>query len=513
MSGAPGHRRLRTNSARAVVVAVDLGASSGRVARVDFDGSALEVSVIQRFVHQPRTHQGVLRWDMGAIRRGVDAGLAAVAGIPDRVRSIGVDTWGVDYGLLRPDGRLAVDPASYRGDPGAAAFQRVVAERGAGELFAAGGVVPMSINTAFQLIAETESDPQRLAGCERLLLMPDLVHNLLCAAVTSERTIASTTGLFDQAAGGWNSELVAALGLPQRLLPQVVEPGTDIGALATGHGGALAGARIVTPASHDTASAVVATPLAGRDEVFLSSGTWSLVGRETAAPAVSSAALSAGVTNELGFGGSVLTMVNVTGLWLLQSCQRAWAARGTETTFDGLTEAAAREPAGRWWIDPDAPDFTNPTDMPEAIRAYCVRTAQGRPETVGEIARTVFDSLAVRYARAVEELQRVTASPEARAVVVVGGGARNRLLCQLTADATGLPVRTGSPEASALGNGAVQLLAAGEFADVDEIREAVRTAEPGELYLPAPGSDGMANLDAWEAVRQRAASSTPAIDV
>jgi rhamnulokinase len=328
-------------------------------------------------------------------------------------------------------------------------------------------------------------------------MMPDLFHHLLCGApagaVGSEYTIASTTGAMDMRTRSWAGDLLEGLGIPTHLLPDVVAPGTELGPLRAGGlldepTGALRGCRVILPPSHDTASAVVAAPLRHPASVYISSGTWSLVGLETDRPWVTEQARHANLTNEGGYAGTIRLLRNVMGLWLLQECRRQWAREGDELTYPEIAELAAAEPGLVSLVNPDHTDFLAPGDMPSRIRDYCTRTGQPVPTSVGAVARCAIDSLALSYRRVVDAVYAVTGvSPPT--VHVVGGGASHTLLCQLTADATGLPVYAGPTEATALGNAAVQLVTLGELGGLADIRAVVAAATEPTEYLPRSGQD------------------------
>ena len=489
------------------VVAVDLGAESGRVTTVGFDGRRLTLEVVHRFPTGPRASGGHLRWDAAAIADQVGTGLVAVAACGADVAAVGVDAWGVDYGLLDASGALIDDPISYRDERNRAPFDDAMAEVGAARLFDATGIAPMAINTLFGLMADQRHDPERLARAATLVMIADVFHAHLSGARVSEYCAVSTSGAYDMERGRWAVELLDELGVPTHLLPEVVPAGTDLGLLrAAALPSELAGARVVVPAAHDTASAVVGTPRLEPGALFLSSGTWSLAGIEVSEPIVAEAARQAGLTNEGGYGGSIRLQRNMIGLWLLQECRRQWAREGVEYSYAELAELAAGEPGWGYLVDPNAAEFLAPGDMPRRIRSWCARQGLPVPETVAAIARCAIDSLALSYRTVVDDLGRVTGR-RPTSVNVVGGGAGHALLSQLTADATGLPVRCGPIEATALGNGAVQLATLGELAGPTEIRQAVADSFPVREYEPRDGSgndEAAARLAEVAAVRRPA---------
>ena len=477
----------RTGKAPVSVVAVDLGAESGRVTTVGFDGGRLTLEVIHRFPTGPRLSGGRLRWDAAAMQAQIEAGLTRVATGGTAVSAVGVDAWGVDYGLLDAVGGLIDDPISYRDERNLAAFDAALARVGAARMFGATGIAPMAINTLFGLVADQRDDPDRLARAATLVMIADVFHSQLSGARVSEYSAVSTSGAYDMGRGRWAVELLDELGVPTHLLPEVVPAGTDLGPLRSASPGSpLATARVVVPAAHDTACAVVGTPRLEPGALFLSSGTWSLAGIEVAQPVIDEPARQAGLTNEGGYGGSILLQRTMIGLWLLQECRRQWAREGREYSYAELAELAAAEPGWGYVVDANAAEFLAPGEMPRRIRTWCARHALPVPETVPSIARCAIDSLALSYRSVVDDLARVTGH-RPTSVNVVGGGAGHALLSQLTADATGLPVRCGPIEATALGNGAVQLATLGELAGPAEIRQAVADSFPVLEYEPRSG--------------------------
>jgi len=475
-------------TARRTVAAVDLGAESGRVILGRYDGQRASLQEVHRFSNGPREIDGLLRWDLQGLWRQVRDGLAKAAtrlGPGERIDSVGVDTWGLDYGLLDADGDLLDDPVCYRDPRTKGMLVEAIGRVGRERLYRASGIQLMEVNTVYQLLAETLAGGERLARARRLLMIPDLFHHLLSGRAVAEYTDASTTGAYDVARGRWATELLGDLGIPTGFLPEVVDAGTDLGPVLPGvlDGDAFSSTRVVAPGSHDTASAVVSVPFSDPAAAYVSSGTWSLVGVETAAPVLTEAARRANLTNEGGVLGRIRLLRNCMGLWLLQECRRQWVREGRQYAYEDLVAMAADAPGGRSVVNPDHPDFVAPGDMPGRIRDYCERTGQPVPDDVPAIARCVLDSLALRYRTAFEDLGAVTGRPVPR-VHIVGGGSRNALLNRLTADVAGLPVVPGPVEATALGNVLVQLYALGELAGLDEMRGVVRASERPELVEP-----------------------------
>ncbi len=437
------------------VAAADLGAASGRVIVGEVGAGTLELRECHRFPNRPVRTAGTLHWDILALYQGVLDGLRAAG----PVDGIGIDSWAVDYGLLDADGALLGNPVHYRDERTAGAKDNL--ERlGARELYATTGLQFLPFNTIHQLAAEP-----RLALAHRLLLIPDLLAYWLTGEQGAEVTNASTTQLLDVRTRTWATGLMSKIGADPALFPALREPGEVIG--STGDG-----TPVIAVGSHDTASAVVGVPVDHDRFAYISCGTWSLVGVELEQPVLTEASRKANFTNELGVDGTVRYLRNVMGLWLLQECVREWGA----DTADLLREAANR-PKGAV-IDPDDPVFLPPGDMPARIVAACERTDQPVPEDRPAIVRCIVDSLADAHRRAVEDAQ--TLSGKAVDVVhVVGGGARNALLCQLTADACGLPVVAGPVEATAIGNVLVQARALGALnGDLNRLRTLIRATQP-----------------------------------
>ncbi len=479
--------------------AVDLGASSGRVmvARVATD--RLDLQEAHRFPNRPVRTAGALHWDVLGLYAGVLDGLRAAGRDAGRIDGIGIDSWAVDYGLLDADGALLGNPVHYRDTRHASAVAAVHAVVPPAELYRVSGLQHLPFNTVFQLAARRGT--VQLTAARRLLLIPDLLAYWLTGSEGAELTNASTTGLLDAAAREWSWTLVDRLGLPRRIFPPITQPGERLGELRddvlaeTG----LAGQVPVTAVgSHDTASAVVGVPATSERFAYISCGTWSLVGVELDRPVRTEASRMAGFTNELGVDGTVRYLRNVMGLWLLQESLRTWAAAGLPADLPELLAAAARVPAFPALVDPDDDRFLPPGDMPARIAEACTRTGQTAPQSQAETVRCILDSLALAYRRTVRRAAELSGR-EVEVVHVVGGGARNTLLCQLTADACGLPVMAGPVEAAALGNALVQARAGGVLGGgLAELRSLLRTTHDVQLYLPVPGAEAV-----WAAAESR----------
>ena len=484
----------------ATMVAVDLGAQSGRVAVGRFDGRRLAVDEVHRFPNVPvRTH-GRLQWDVLRLYADVLDGLRAAGRASGRVDSVGVDSWAVDFGLLDSRGRLVQNPVHYRDSRRASAFDGVLSHIPARELYERTGVQLLPINTIVELAAMAEERDPALTVAERLLLIPDLMHFWLGGSQATEFTNATTTQCLDAADRSWATDLLERLGVPARLPAELVAPGTVLGPLATdvAEDTGLRDARVIAPATHDTASAVVGAPLRQAGSAYISAGTWSLVGLEVDRPVIDDRTFAANLTNEGGVGGRYRLLRNVTGLWLLHECRRAWAAQGRDHGFDELVALAADAPAHRSLIDPDDPLFAAPGDMPLRIRDYCERTGQESPVEPAAVARCILESLALKHRQTLELLREATGHAPSE-VHVVGGGSRNELLCQWTADAAGIPALAGPAEATEVGNLVVQAIALGELSSVQEGRELVEASFPLRVHEPHETSE-------WQDARERFAA-------
>ncbi|MCG5213746.1 rhamnulokinase [Streptosporangium sp. KLBMP 9127] len=464
-----------------IYAAVDLGASSGRVMTVELSGGEVRLAETHRFANRPVRAGGTLYWDVLSLYQGVLDGLRRAG---PGVSSIGLDSWAVDYGLLDGGGRLLGNPVHYRDERAAGIMERVVAELGADTLYATSGLQFLPFNTIYQLLAD------RLDGAETLLMIPDLLTYWLTGSVGAEVTNASTTGLYDVRTGEWARPLMDRLGLPGRILPPLRQPGTPAGTLRADLD--LGPIPVTAVASHDTASAVVAVPAATDRFAYISSGTWSLVGVELPAPVLSEAGRLANFTNEAGVDGTTRYLRNVMGLWILQECLRVWGG----PDLPALLAEAGQAPPYQAVIDPDDPSFLPPGDMPARIAEFCARTGQRPPEGRPAVVRCVLESLALAYRRALRDAVRLSGR-DVEVIHVVGGGARNELLCRLTADACGLPVLAGPVEAAALGNALIQARARGEVGDLAELRALVRRSEPIAAYEPRGDPSN------WDALESR----------
>jgi rhamnulokinase len=467
-------------------VAIDLGAESGRVIVGMLEGGQVKLEPVHRFANAPvRTPDG-LHWDILRIYAEILDGLRAAArAFGDAIRGVGVDSWGVDYGLIDAGGRLLGTPYHYR-DARTDGVAGEVAQRvSPAEQYARTGIAQLPINTLYQLAAQRKAQDATLDLARSLLMVPDLLHYWLTGLQAAEHTIASTTGALD-VDGRWAADILSRLDLPGQILLDVSPPGTALGDLRPPVKDAcgLTSARVILPAGHDTACAVAAVPSeAGTSHAYISSGTWSLLGLELDHPILGEDARLAGFTNERGAGGAYRFLVNIMGLWLLQECRRSWARRGREWSYEQLTAQAAATPSPGVIVDVDDPAFLHPEDMPAALAAQLALTGQTPVDRDAAVARAIFEGLALAYRRALERAERLAATRVA-AIHVVGGGARNALLCQLTADACRRPVLAGPVEATALGNVLVQAMGLGEIRDVAELHSVARRSADLVRYEP-----------------------------
>jgi rhamnulokinase len=472
----------------AAYAAVDLGAASGRVMLARVGPSTLDLTEAHRFPNVPVSLPDGLHWDVLRLYRDVLDGLTAAARGPERIVGIGVDAWGVDYGLLDGSGALVGNPYHYRDGRTAAIFDQVHARIPRADLYQITGVQFLPFNTLYQLAADAAAG--RLDAACTVLLIPDLIGYWLTGSAGAEITNASTTALLDVLGGCWSPRVLDALGLRAELLPPLRRPGEVIGPPrpeVAAETGLPAGTVITAVGSHDTASAVVGVPADGERFAYISCGTWSLVGVELERPVLTEESRAANFTNEGGVDGRIRYLRNVMGLWLLQESLRVWQRAGLPAHLPTLLAAAAGAPAGGPVVDPDDPAFLPPGDMPARIAVACERAGQQPPSGQARIVRCILDSLAAAYARSVRDAVRLSGR-EVKVVHLVGGGTRNALLCQLTADACGLPVLAGPVEATALGNVLVQARAHGSIrGDLDTMRALVRATQDIRRHDPAAG--------------------------
>src|SRR5262245_4818436 len=468
-------------------LAFDLGAESGRAMRASLRGDVLTLAEVCRFPNGPVRDNGSQRWDLFRLWREMRAALGQCNGA--RLESIGVDAWGCDYGLLREDGTLVEPPFTYRDARTNGVMDRVFAKVPRERIYATTGIQFLWFNTLYQLYAACENAPETIVAAQRFATIPDILNFWLCGELKAEYTNATTTQFIDAGTRTWAIGLLDELGIPTRLLPEIVEAGTVLGHLRKEADRAMAGVPLVTPACHDTGSAFTAVPT-GAGTAFLSSGTWSLLGTELPSPIITPRALALDFTNEGGVCGTTRLLKNISGLWLLQSCRRSWVSAGRDYDYDQLVAAAASERPFQALLDPDNPGFRNPEDMVAAIDGFCRLTGQASLDGPASYSRAIMESLAFKYRAVLESLEELSGQ-RFDEIRVVGGGAQNRLLNQFTADATGRIVVAGPAEATALGNVAMQMLATGAVSSLADARSIIDRSFAAERFEPA-------DTDRWE---------------
>ena len=483
-------------------LAVDLGAESGRVIAGLCNGKRIRLEEIHRFPNGPVQIAGTLRWDVLRLWSEIQNGLGLAARRHgSSVRSVGVDTWGVDFVLLSKTGELLGQPFHYRDLRTRGLMRRAFCRVPRARIFAETGCQFMELNTLYQLMALHRDSPELLASARSLLLMPDFFHWCLSGARAAEFTNATTTQFFHPARRTWSKSLLSRLGLPAKPLPKVVQPGTVLGRIQPGVASTtgLKPIPVVAPATHDTASAVAAVPASEKSGAwaYISSGTWSLMGLELPQARIEPRVLELNFTNEGGVDGTYRFLKNITGLWLLHRCRLAFERNGDRLDYNRMIHLAAAVPPLRSFVDPDNPRFVNPPDMPAAIRQFCCETGQTVPRTKGALIRCTLESLALKYQVVLRWLEELNNAP-VEVIHIVGGGSRNALLNQFTADSCSLPVLAGPIEATALGNVLVQARADSEVGSLSELREIVRRSFPVRIFEPRKQT-----ASAWSAARSR----------
>ncbi len=463
-------------------LAFDFGAESGRAVLAHLQSGILTTEEVHRFQNEPVEYGGSLHWDVPRLWLEVRKSLACVEQV--ELAGIGVDAWGVDYALLGERGELLQNPYHYRDRRTQGIMEEVFRNVRKEEIYGATGIQFMPINTLYQLFAAQRDTPTLVKAAKQLLTIPDLFNYWLTGNAVCEFTNATTTQLVDPFRRSWATDLMQEVGLPPELPAPIVEPGTIIGTLrpSMAQNSSLARTPVIAPACHDTGSAVAA--ITARDgTAFLSSGTWSLIGTELNAPIVTPQALKLNFTNEGGVNGTTRLLKNVMGLWILQGCRNYWTTKGQSADYRELVELAGREPAFKHLVDPDDECFLRPANMPAAVDDFCRKTNQPAPSSPGAYVRCVMESLALKYRRVLGNLEQLCGK-HIEQLRVIGGGSKNRMLNQFTADATGRRVLAGPAEATALGNIAIQILASGEASSLQEVRAIVDRSFPTEVFEP-----------------------------
>ena len=478
------------------VLAFDFGASSGRAIVGVFDGEKIELREVHRFSNDPVEINGTVYWDIQRLFFEIKQGILK-AKEDGGFDSIGIDTWGVDFGLLRKDGTLVENPVHYRDSRNDGMVKRSENYISHEKMYDITGIQFMDFNTVFQLLSLKENRPYILDEADKLLFTPDLLNYMLTGVKAAEYSIATTSQMVDLRTNDWSDEILDAFGIRKSLLADIVPSGTVIGQLSDSICNELGipKADVVAVCSHDTQSAISATPCRDDDFIFISCGTWSLFGTEVKAPVINDASKKLNVTNEGGYGYTTAFLKNICGLWLIQESRRQWIREGTQYSYAELEKAALECEPFRCFIDPDSPEFGSMGNLPERVKEYCRKTGQYVPETVGEIMRCIYESLALKYRYTFDGIKDCTGKDYDR-IHVMGGGTKDRLLLQMTANSCGVDVYGGPIEATALGNIAVQLLSCGAVKDIKQARKIIADGENLKLYSPA-------DCDAWETAYEK----------
>lgn len=464
------------------VLAFDFGASSGRAILFGYDDNRITAEELHRFDNVPVNKNGTLSWDFPALMRELYVGMekATKAGGFD---SIGIDTWGVDFGLLDQNGELIENPVHYRDSRTEGIAEEVFSIIPKKELYEKTGIQFMNFNTVFQLFYVKTRRPELYAKAEKLLLMPDLMAYFLTGAIKAERTIASTTQLTDAKTKDWSDEIISALEFKRELFPQIIDSGTEYGKLKPELAEKLGvkSVPVIAVCCHDTASAIFSVPANGHP-LYLSCGTWSLLGTLSDTPVLSEESMSANFTNETGYGCSTRYLRNIMGLWIINECRREWK-KTRDISFSEIVDAAEKVSENRFIIDVDDDLFMRPDGMPQRIQKYCLNKYGEKPETIGEIARCVYESLCVRYRESIELLSRVTGNAY-DTFYVVGGGCKAEYLCRKIADVCKIKVSAGPVEATAIGNALVQFIALGTLKNDDKLKKLIKDSFDIIEYFP-----------------------------
>ena len=475
------------------MLAIDLGASSGRGIVGSFDGEKLTLRENHRFSNDPMYVNGRFTWDILRIYFEIKNSITKTVIDGDDIASMGIDTWGVDYGMIDKNGRLMANPIHYRDTRTENVTDYVKGFVSPEEIYNITGIQAIDFNTLNQLAVEKRDNAEGFDRADKILFIPDLLNYFLTGKMATEYTIASTGMILDANSRKISSELIAKLGIPESKFAPMVEPGTNLGALLPSITDEVGKNRIqvYTTASHDTASAVIAVPATDKDFIYISSGTWSLMGAELDAPLINDATIAANLTNEGGAMGTIRFLKNIMGLWIIQESRRQWKREGKDYSFAQMEAWAKECTPFRSLINVDYKTFNTPGNMPEKIRDYCRMTGQPVPETVGEVVRCIYESLALKYRYTVDTIGQLRGKP-ATMINVVGGGTKDKFLSQMTADACGIPVCAGPEEATAIGNLVMQAIAQGEIKDLAQAREVVANSFEMKHYQPC------SEREAWD---------------
>ncbi len=478
------------------VLAFDIGASSGRGIVATFEDGKITLKEIHRFPNNGVNVRGTLYWDVLYLFDQIKQGIvnARLAGGFD---SIGIDTWGVDIGLVDETGELLCNPIHYRDARNDKILEEVFEVISKDELYKKTGIQIMGFNTLFQLYYLVKYKPELLKRADKFLFMPDLLNYFLTGVKKSEYTIASTSQMLDPYKRTWNKDLISLFGIPENILCDIIKTGEILGKLSPEICEELGvdSVDVVATTGHDTASAVVSVPTTEDDFVYISSGTWSLFGTELSEPIISDEEIAVSYTNEGGFDGKIRYLANIMGLWIIQEVRREWAKKGEEYSFSELADMALEAEEFKSFLKPNYPEFAKPGNMVKKIQSYCEKTGQAVPQTKGEIVRCIYESLALEYRQAYENLSKITGK-SFKGINVVGGGSNATLFCQMTANSCNIEVSAGPTEATALGNIAVQLVASGDIKDIKEARSIIKNSFDVKIYHPE-------NTKAWDEAYER----------
>ena len=470
-----------------VYLAIDLGAGSGRIMASTYDGGKLTLEEVARWASQPVKLGNSYHWDINAIFESILGGLrAAKAKFGDAIECIGIDTWGVDYGLLDKSDKLLGMPYIYRDSRTEGMQEYVFSRISKDEIYASTGIQFMFFNTIFQLAADARANAFDKA--ETFLMMPDLIAFMLCGEKVNERTNASTTQCYNPFKRDWDKNILSKIGAPERLFKSgFAECGTVIGHLRPELAAQFGKIKVACVATHDTGSAVAATPSRAKNPAYVNSGTWSLAGLELDSPIANAKSFAENFTNEIGAENKVRFLKNITGMWLVQKCRESWKRNGCDADYRQLESEAAKVAPKRTIFDVDAPEFSMPEDMPTAIADYCRKHSLTVPETQGEIFRAIQESIAEKYAKVFAKMKEISGADIDR-ICIMGGGSKDAMLNQFAADATGCEVSAGPTESTALGNVIMQLKACGEIAGLHQGREVIINSTTPKIFTPKKGA-------------------------
>lgn len=466
------------------VLVFDLGASSGRAMLCSLENGRLSMEEVHRFSNDPVMLHGTFYWDILRLFFEIKQGIIK-ANAKGGFESIGTDTWGVDFGLMGKDGALLENPVNYRDRRTSGILPKAFEMISPEELYAVTGIEIMEINTAFQLLSLRLCREGILNRTDKILLTPDLLNFFLTGELHSELSIASTTGLLDAKTKDWSDKVINALGLPRSIFPEIIPSGTQAGMLTEELSEELCIPRcpVTAVCGHDTQCAAAAVPAEEEDFIFISCGTWSLFGTETDSPVLTPLSAKYNITNETGFGGKTTFLKNIIGLWFIQETRRYLKKQGQEYSFADLEQMARESEPFKCFIDPAAPEFVPPGDIPQRVKDYCARTGQYVPQTLGEVMRCIYESLALKYRQSLDEISECTGRKYDK-IYMVGGGIKDTFLCSLAACSCGCTVNAGPVEATAYGNGAIQLISLGAIENISEARKIIRRSEDIKVYRP-----------------------------